>query len=284
MILHPQTASELENIYAHPPHALLISGEEGSGKPTLARELTQRLLEKDTLEADSTFRHFTPEKNSIGIGIIRELQKFLHLKTTGRRQIRRVIIIEDAHMMTHEAQNALLKILEEPPADTVIILTAVQSRNILPTIYSRVQQLVIKTPSLQQALDEYGKQGFKSVDIERSYGLSNGQQGLLTALLGQSSEHELVEAITLAKVLLAKTSFERLAMVDELAKQKSSIPLLLKALKRIARSGLMHAANHGKDNQVQRWHKLLTSVQQSELMLAHNPNSKLLLTNLMLTI
>jgi len=282
MILHPLTASELENLVAKPPHALLISGEEGSGKPTVGIGFIQKILGQSTLEQDTTFRHFSPEKGSIGIDIVRNLQKFLLLKTAGTQKIRRAVLIEDAHLMTHEAQNALLKILEEPPADTIIVLTAVPSNNILPTIQSRVQQLIIKAPTLDYVTDSI--KTHKSMEVEKAYNLSNGHMGLLMSLLESDSDHTLVSAIAQAKTLLSKSKFERLTMVDELSKQKQSVPLLLKALKKIARSALSQAAKQNKDAQVTSWHSVLTAVQEAESSLESSPNTKLLLTNLMLKI
>jgi DNA polymerase III subunit delta' len=282
MIVHPQTAEEYKNLVMRPPHALLIAGEEGAGKPTIATEFVKAILQKNVLEADSTYRRLSPIKDSIGIEQIRELQKFLHLKTMGGLEIRRAALIEDAHTMTHEAQNALLKILEEPPADTVIVLTAIPSNNILPTIYSRVQQLSLRTPSLEHITAQLKQ--YKSMDIEHAYGLSNGLMGLLIALLEQSDEHALVESILRAKSVLAMTKFERLALVDQLSKQKAAVPGLLQALKRIARSAMAQAAKNDREAQVSNWHTVLVSVQETESLLVHNPNTKLLLTNLMLKI
>lgn len=282
MIMHPSTANELKNLVAKPPHALLISGEEGAGKPSIGLAFLQNVLDKSTLEQDTTFRHFSPEKGSIGIDTVRNLQKFLLLKTAGIKKIRRGVLIEDAHLMTHEAQNSLLKILEEPPADTIIVLTAVPSKNILPTIISRVQQLIVKAPTLAHVADN--TKTYKSMEVERAYNLSNGQMGLLMSLLDSNSDHSLVSAIAQAKALLSKSKFERLTMVDELSKQKQSVPLLLKALKKIARSALSQAAKQNKDDQVTNWHSVLSVIQEAESSLESSPNTKLLLTNLMLKI
>jgi DNA polymerase III subunit delta' len=282
MILHPDTARAYQQLLDNPSHALLILGEEGAGKMAVAMELARHILKKTSLDADSTFRHFTPVKGSLGIDQVRELQKFLHLRTTGTQSIRRLILIEDAHLMTIEGQNALLKILEEPPADTVIILTAIPTKNLLSTIYSRAQQLILKTPSLEQTLPAYPN--YTNSEVEKAYMLSNGQQGLLFALLEHSREHELVQAIDLAKSILGKTKFERLAMVDELARQKTMVMQLIKALKRIAHSALLQSAKLNKDRQARDWHSVLLAAHQAEGSLKSNPNMKLLLTNLMLTI
>ncbi|KAA3660707.1 MAG: DNA polymerase III subunit delta' [Calditrichaeota bacterium] len=73
----------------------------------------------------------------ISIDSIRELRRNLGLKTFGHQ--RRVIILLDAHKMTREATNAVLKVLEEPPPDTYFLLISSDQENLLPTIISRCQ-------------------------------------------------------------------------------------------------------------------------------------------------
>src|SRR5579885_2149071 len=73
--------------------------------------------------------------SSLGIEDVREVQKLLFLQPL--RGTKKAIIIEKSHMATIEAQNALLKTLEEPPLSTVIILLAETEHTLLPTILSR---------------------------------------------------------------------------------------------------------------------------------------------------
>jgi DNA polymerase III delta prime subunit len=79
---------------------------------------------------------FQPE-TSLGIEEVRELQKKTYLKPFKSHD--KAIIIFDAQRATIEAQNALLKLLEEPPAHTYILLTANATRDFLPTVLSRCQ-------------------------------------------------------------------------------------------------------------------------------------------------
>ena len=81
----------------------------------------------------------TSKKNlqSIGIEDIKNIQEKIFLKPL--KSTNKLIIIEDAHLLTPEAQNALLKVLEEPPAHTHIILATETKEALLPTILSRCQ-------------------------------------------------------------------------------------------------------------------------------------------------
>jgi hypothetical protein len=86
-----------------------------------------------------------PEKQSIGIDQIRQLKNLLPQKPASGHH--RFAIIHLAETLTIPAQNALLKLLEEPPTHTTVILTAPSKHSLLPTIQSRCQLVNIVTPS-----------------------------------------------------------------------------------------------------------------------------------------
>ena len=83
------------------------------------------------------------ENNSIGIDASREAKHFLWQKPTV--SVRRTLIINDAELMTTEAQNALLKVAEEPPASSFLILVTSDIESIMPTITSRLPKIYFGT-------------------------------------------------------------------------------------------------------------------------------------------
>jgi DNA polymerase III delta prime subunit len=87
------------------------------------------IIEKDTTAKQTT--------NSIGIEEVKNMQKKIFLKPI--KSLKKAVIVEDAHLLTPEAQNALLKMLEEPPAHTLIMLGTESIDALLPTILSRCQ-------------------------------------------------------------------------------------------------------------------------------------------------
>ncbi len=136
------------------PNSLLFCGPEGVGKRetavVLAKALNCRQKEDDACEACSSCRavnggkfpdviEIRPERNVIKIEQMRELRSIAYLKPMVSRK--RVFIVVDAEKMTEEAANSLLKILEEPPLFSHIILVAHNPFLILPTIKSRCQVL-----------------------------------------------------------------------------------------------------------------------------------------------
>lgn len=281
ILLHPQTKVDLQACLTAQPHAIMLTGAKGMGKYFTALWLAAQLANVVEIENYAYFLHIQPEKDNIGIEKIRDLQSFLRLKTTGAREgIRRIVIIEDAQTMTIEAQNALLKNLEEPPADTAIVLTAVPSRTILSTIYSRVQQISIKPPSLAYAKLFYTDS--EAAEIEKAYTLSDGMPGVMGMLLSKDSGHLLLQYVELAKQLLRQSSFERLVHISELTSDKAALRQLLAALKQVATAGLKQAGLGEKTLEAKRWHQILAESQRAEKRLELSVNTKLLLTDLLL--
>src|ERR1035437_7109375 len=124
LLLHPIVSNQLDNFAAKPSHALLVVGYEGIGKSTICKLLAIRLLKLSDESKLETYPHLKiiqPDDKSISIEAIRELKQFTKLKISSQdNEIQRVIVIEHAETLTIEAQNALLKLLEEPPTDTEI--------------------------------------------------------------------------------------------------------------------------------------------------------------------
>ena len=131
------------------PHAILIEGEDGLGKKTLARYIAKSCLCKEEdppcnacktchlIEVGShpDFQVVTPDGVQIKVDRIRELRVEAFL--TPMAADGRVFIIESAHTMNEAAQNALLKVLEEPPKGVTFILLAKSAKLLLETIRSR---------------------------------------------------------------------------------------------------------------------------------------------------
>lgn len=284
ILLQEHTRQLIARFLQRPPHAVLFSGPEGAGKTFVARHFSWQILglsSDESLDGYPYFKQMAPDKGSLGIDQIRELQKFLQLKTPGQGGIRRIVIVEDAHCMTTEAQNALLKSLEEPPADTIIILTAPATLRLRETIYSRVQQLPVLPIAEPQAREHFAT--FPEAAVAKSYAMSGGHAGLLFALL-HDTEHQLSGEIQRAKEIMSTDRFGRLARVDEIAKQKELLPQFLQACKIISTSAMHAAAQKQNAKQIAQWHRVLDAIYQAEAALPHNPNTKLLLTDLMLSL
>ena len=128
------------------PHALLVSAYPGWGAAALGEWLALKVLvvpgapEARRL-AHPDFRWLAPEKGVIPVDAIRRLRDF----SVGAPQMApaKAVVIEDADRMNVNAANALLKTLEEPAANTYLILTSQRAGTLPPTIRSRCQKVAI---------------------------------------------------------------------------------------------------------------------------------------------
>lgn len=139
-------------------HALLFTGIDGIGRQTTAKALAMALncTNRVGVSACKVCRSckkaisgnhpdliiIKPDGAFIKIDQVRSLRN--QLRFAPLEKGRRVIIINDAQTMKAEASNAMLKILEEPPKDTHIILTTLQTMDLLPTIVSRCQHIAFR--------------------------------------------------------------------------------------------------------------------------------------------
>jgi DNA polymerase-3 subunit delta' len=259
LLIHASTKIEVDRFIKKPSHAVMITGQPGSGKQAIAAFIAIGLLGKETLD-DYPYYYFVDkpkDKQDISIDAIRGIIDKLKLKTVidSPNAIKRVILIDGGHYLSTEAQNALLKAIEEPPPDTAFILTAVSASSVLPTIASRVQKLPVMSVSLETALD-YFSGNHNAKDITSSWTLSGGRVGLLSALLSQSSEHELKQAVDKAKDLLAMKRYHRVLFLDGISADKAEFLNVLDALSRILNA--LHHSSLNASNEKQS-KKLLAS-------------------------
>lgn len=113
-------------------HSYIFSGIKGVGKYTFAKDFAKCILEDPMMQ---DYYELEPDGKSIKVAQIRELQNVINIKPTFSEKS--VYIIDDADLMTTEAQNSLLKTLEEPPEYAVIILIVHNERSVLSTVKSR---------------------------------------------------------------------------------------------------------------------------------------------------
>jgi DNA polymerase-3 subunit delta' len=222
------------------PHALLVRGPEGIGKTAFADALAQALLcERPAADGGACgacpacgwfrqgshpdFRPVEPEepektdeagegrdkKASLQIGVdqVRALADFINL--TSHRGGARVVKVRPAEAMNVHAANALLKGLEEPPPQTYFLLVAHRFHQLLPTIRSRCQQIVLTPPQEKPALEWLKGENVQDPGLALAHA---GGAPLLAAAL----DEEYWGARDRLLALLGDAGFDPLAAADRL--------------------------------------------------------------------
>jgi DNA polymerase-3 subunit delta' len=143
------------------PHAVLMAGPKGVGKRAAAAWMVGEKLALSPGELPvwpldqpehADLHWLTPpeDKNSIGIDQVRALVDELNLTSYSGHG--KAAVIEPAQLMTHNAANSLLKTLEEPPGDTLLVLVADRTGSLPATILSRCQRIDVRAPNDETGL------------------------------------------------------------------------------------------------------------------------------------
>ena len=162
-------------------HSYLFIGTEGIGKKMIAKEFAKMLLsEENALINNPDFFFIEPDGNSIKIEQIREMQRKIIEEPI--ISTRKVYILDNSDKMTKEAQNALLKTLEEPPKFVVIILIGANENLFLTTIKSRCN--IIRFSNIpDEQIKKYLEEKYKITNLEtnmiKSFGGSIGKAEIL---------------------------------------------------------------------------------------------------------
>lgn len=233
------------------PHALLFTGDSGVGKKmtatafamacnclTLASSFRQQ-PRPDTIDACGVCAsckkiianqhpdiiRIVPAGTMIRIDQIRSLLRILALKPNEAHQ--RVVIIADAQTMNPEAGNALLKVLEEPPDRTLMVLTAGQASDLLPTVVSRCRQirfLPLGAADVERLLNAAG--GIPPQIVETAAALCGGsltRAGMLVDERWQRRRRWIVESLLQVSTDRAAGLRPWLAFAEMLAAKKDLV-------------------------------------------------------------
>jgi DNA polymerase-3 subunit delta' len=263
LLFHDAVVDLMNSLAANPPQGLLLVGPEGIGKLSMAQALAERIVDHPT-----GISVISPdEKGTIAIETIRELYKTTRAKQKGRQ----VVIVERADRMSMEAENAFLKLLEEPRSGLTFVLTAPQLEALLPTVLSRVQHVALQ-PLPDDVIRRFivsKKPGIAQNDLSQLVFLAQGRPGIATMLLidGTLSKHR--ERMQLVKQLISAKLYDRFVIAGKLSSSRDETIETLTAMSRVIEVQLSSATSPA---QARHWAMLADTLEATLQTITHNGN------------
>jgi len=205
-LLHQTVQLSIDSYIKKPSHSLLLVAPDGTGKYFIAQWIANRLnLEMLTISV-------AEDKKLISIDQI----KLLYTQTRTGSPL--AMIIRDAHRMSVDAQNAFLKLLEEPPENTYFILTAHSLDQVLQTIRSRCQIISVPSPStddIQVYVTNNNLYDVKPDQLKPLLATTRGQFGTIHQLITDNDERtKHLETAGEAKQFYSGSPYERFALLQ----------------------------------------------------------------------
>lgn len=276
-------------------HAYLFSGPTGVGKFTLAKIFALSLIsKKNKLDFSKTFdntdlldlllvepkieeKKGVIKQKNISVESVRDA--LINLSLFPYRGAYKVLIINNAHLLTISAQNALLKNLEEPNETSILILISDDELSILPTIKSRCQRINFSLADESEMREKF--EGKISSDIDL-LSLAMGRPGLLEKML---KDKELIEfsKASLSELFELKNSniIKKLKIAEDSAKN------IVKSLEKLALwSWILRLSVKNKGTQqILGTYAVIEKIDEASTILkTTNANPRLVLENLFMEI
>lgn len=269
-IYNPDTARIIERTINTLPHAVLLQGVNGVGLATAARSIAWRDIAAFIQSTDRDGNIDTSAKGIIRVPQIRELIE----QTRGKTTKRQVFIIDEADKMNPQAQNAFLKLLEEPTPHIHFILTSHAPHQLLPTVLSRVQRVTVKPISTDTSRQLIAKLRVNDPrKIQQLLFLANGKPAELSRLIqNESLFNERAKLMTDARELIQGTPYQRTLVVTHYYSDRAKCLQLLELAQNIATFSLEHTPSNDLV-------ALLSRLEQAYERIAANGNVRLQLMN-----
>lgn len=271
--LHPRSRRQIAGLMQSPRNCYLFIAKPNQGSQEVEQAATIHWKAQRLQEIDLRLK-------GGGMDEVREVRRRLQTSSAQRR----IISIQAANKLSHEAQNALLKTLEDTPQNTTFILHSSTDRGILPTIKSRSDIINLLplgvnqfTEFLMNAVPEL------TTDIARRIYYMNS--GVYDTTLNNSDRiSEYSSQFDSAKSFLVSDQLERFATIDSVLKQDAALAGFLSNLAATIRAAQSTSAQAGNIKAAKTWAKKLLFTEEILSGYEKNANKKLLMANLVVNL
>lgn len=255
-------------------------------------------MEQISLKSENPYHHITlPSANNIRINSIRDLVSKIYLSLPAGNK--KVFLISEADKMRQEAANALLKVLEEPPKNSVIILTTAKLNSLPQTIIGRCQNIYFETLSIEQIQTKLGETtDYSKKQIEIASKLSFGSYTRAIELLEMGIEDIRNSAIQYMVALL-KEDYAEMVLISRTISAKNDkektkyflffLNIWFRDLLNVRFERYSRIANIDMEERLKKLNSnfpnadiygIITSIEESERLINQNVQLTLILINL----
>ena len=277
MLLSGRSKILLDNIDLKSNQAIVLVNDDIEYLKSIYKDVASRALEisVDKLRDYPYIIKIETTKSSLGVDEVRNLESKLSLAISSKKLINRIVIIEQGNIITVSAQQSLLKIIEETPKGTLIIILISSLNKLLPTIRSRTRNIEILKPNIDEAVSYYSN--FDKKEVEQNYLISEGNPLVLDALLNKTNV-AVNDQLKLAKQIISMEKIDRISLINDLVEDKTKLIETINIVKQMAKIGI------NSDNKAQAKHWMIILEESIKLIdrLTANSYNKLALLDFLL--
>ena len=277
-LIHKNVSNQIDAFVKNPPQALIILGSNGINKIQIAHYIAKKYISEKSLYNQNVMEIKPSTDRKYGVEVIGSILHFIKMSSSANSKINKIIIIQDADLLSHPAQTQLLSPLENTDSNTLWILSVSDQTKLLSTIISRCQLLSVVPPEKNQILKHFQELGYENSEIEKAYQISGALPEIIKIILEESDE-SILDSVNSAKKLITQNIFNRLIAIDEMNLSKDELIKITNVLQQMA-----HVAIQNNNQNEKKWLQIMIHANEAEQLLNHNVSTKLVANKLILSL
>ena len=280
--MNSSTEKSVNLFINNPSSAVVLISKNGSGKGTIAKFIIDSVKSQPGQLIDSRDLIVIGDNtDKIAIDYVRLSLKNLAYKAINSKGYSRFVVIEHAERLATDSQNMILKTVEEPPENTMVILTLDSKNSLLPTLLSRLTQINIGNIDTKNLKKYFINQGFDLKDIDLAMLASSNRIGEALSIL--SGDNGRIESLKRCKNILSMSKTDKLSLINNIYKDRAEVTSIINDLLTISRASLENASRNNSSSSMS-WSNIVNELLIAKNAFAKKANSKLVLTKLFLEI